>query len=155
VILQFLILFQYISGFSQTEKENTRALLAARGANKQTLVQPTYTVTEEQVQWINDMEARLINLLRTTKPHGNLYTDVVLTVLKHERNWVRALKGLTCGLMLNICLFVVIDHLEVIRLSSIRKTALGSLHLGAITTTTDEGFEGKILHSLPTTEEFY
>ncbi|KAI8334608.1 THO complex subunit 1 transcription elongation factor-domain-containing protein [Chlamydoabsidia padenii] len=88
VILQFLILFQYISGFSQSEKENTRTLLSARGANKQTLIQPTYTVTEEQVQWINDMETRLINLLRTTKPHGNLYTDIVLTVLKHERNWI-------------------------------------------------------------------
>jgi hypothetical protein len=148
-------LFQYISGFSQTEKENTRALLAARGANKQTLVQPTYTVTEEQVQWITDMEARLINLLRTTKPHGNLYTDVVLTVLKHERNWVRTIKGSSCWLMLTSVFFIVIDHLEVIRLSSLRKTTLGSLHLGAITTTTDENSQGKILHFLPTTEELY
>lgn len=24
-----------------------------------------------------------------TKPHGQLYTDIVLTLLRHERNWVR------------------------------------------------------------------
>ncbi|KAI8092828.1 THO complex subunit 1 transcription elongation factor-domain-containing protein [Halteromyces radiatus] len=88
VILQFLILFQYISAFSQDEKENTRSLLAARGANKQTLVQPTYTVTNEQIEWMTDMESKLIDLLRHTKPHGNLYTDIVLIVLKHERNWI-------------------------------------------------------------------
>ncbi|CAO3591361.1 unnamed protein product [Absidia cylindrospora] len=88
VILQFLILFQYLSGFSQEEKENTRSLLAARGTNKQTLVQPTYTVTEDQVQWITEMESRLVKLLRVTKPHGTVYTDIVLTVLKHERNWI-------------------------------------------------------------------
>ncbi|KAF7730090.1 Serine/threonine-protein phosphatase 2A regulatory subunit B'' subunit beta [Apophysomyces ossiformis] len=51
VIVQFLILFQYLSGFTQDEKEQTQALLAARGATKQSLVQPTFTLTDEQIIW--------------------------------------------------------------------------------------------------------
>ncbi|CAO3644847.1 unnamed protein product [Cunninghamella blakesleeana] len=88
VILQFLILFQYLSGFSQNEKENTRNLLAARGANKQSLIQPSYTVTDEQMEWVKEMETSLTGLLRLMKPHGSLYTDIVMIVLKHERNWI-------------------------------------------------------------------
>ncbi|CAO3624719.1 unnamed protein product [Cunninghamella echinulata] len=88
VILQFLILFQYLSGFSHDEKEHTRNLLSARGANKQSLIQPTYTVTDEQMTWVKEMETNLTNLLRHMKPHGTLYTEIVMVVLKHERNWI-------------------------------------------------------------------
>ncbi|OAD71160.1 hypothetical protein PHYBLDRAFT_182152 [Phycomyces blakesleeanus NRRL 1555(-)] len=88
VIVQFLILFQYLSGFTQTEKENTQQLLAARGATKQSLAQPPFSLEEEQNQWVINMRESLLNLLRLTKPHGELYTDIVLTILRHERNWI-------------------------------------------------------------------
>ncbi|KAI7866747.1 THO complex subunit 1 transcription elongation factor-domain-containing protein [Spinellus fusiger] len=88
VIVQFLILFQYLSGFTQSEKDNTQQLLAARGATKQSLAQPPFTLEEEQNQWVVDMQESLLSLLRLTKPHGELYTDIVLTILRHERNWI-------------------------------------------------------------------
>ncbi|KAI8989436.1 THO complex subunit 1 transcription elongation factor-domain-containing protein [Pilobolus umbonatus] len=88
VIVQFLIIFQYLSGFSKEEKDNTADLLAARGSAKQSLVQPTYVLSDEQVEWINTARNALITLLRATKPHGNLYTDIILTILAHERHWI-------------------------------------------------------------------
>ncbi|KAG1146704.1 hypothetical protein G6F37_001089 [Rhizopus arrhizus] len=88
VIVQYLILFQYLSGFSQEEKERTAALLAARGTTKQSLVQPNYVLSDEQVQWIDETREILVGLLRSIKPHGNLYTDIILTILAHERHWI-------------------------------------------------------------------
>lgn len=90
VIVQYLILFQYLSGFSQEEKDKTAELLAARGTTKQSLVQPSYVLSEEQVKWIEETKETLIGLLRSTKPHGNLYTDIILTIITHERHWVYA-----------------------------------------------------------------
>lgn len=48
IILQTLVLLQYLSGFTHDEQEHTRELLAARD-KKQTLVQPAFTVNQEQV----------------------------------------------------------------------------------------------------------
>jgi hypothetical protein len=88
IIVQYLILFLYLSGFSQEEKDKTQDLLAARGATKQSLVQPTYILSDDQIKWIKDNQDVLLSLLRSTKPHGNLYTEIVLTILEHERHWV-------------------------------------------------------------------
>ncbi|ORX54947.1 hypothetical protein DM01DRAFT_1335241 [Hesseltinella vesiculosa] len=87
VMLQFLVLFQYLHGFSEDEKQKTKDLLSARG-QKVTLVTPTYIVSEENVQWMNEKESEVTNLMRRTKPHGTMYTDIILTVLKHERNMI-------------------------------------------------------------------
>lgn len=88
VIVQYLILFQYLSGFSQEEKDKTAELLSARGTTKQSLIQPNSVLTEEQVTWIDEKRELLTTLLRATKPHGNLYTDIILTILTNERHWV-------------------------------------------------------------------
>ncbi|OAD04874.1 hypothetical protein MUCCIDRAFT_79967 [Mucor lusitanicus CBS 277.49] len=88
VIVQYLILFQYLSGFSAEEKEKTKEALAARGATKQSLIQPSYTLSEDQVKWIEDTKQVLLKLLRAIKPHGKLYTDIILTILEHERHWI-------------------------------------------------------------------
>lgn len=89
VIVQYLILFQYLSSFSESEKEKTKEILAARGTTKQSLIQPTYTLNDEQINWITETQATLTLLLRAIKPHGNLYTDIILSILEHERHWVR------------------------------------------------------------------
>ncbi|KAJ8663709.1 hypothetical protein O0I10_000958 [Lichtheimia ornata] len=88
VIVQFLILFQYLTGFKSSEKERTQKLLSARGATKQSLVQPVFTLEGDQLQWVKDTKHAMLELLEMTKPHGQLYTDIVLTLLRHERNWI-------------------------------------------------------------------
>lgn len=88
VIVQYLILFQYLSGFSADEKEKTKEALAARGATKQSLIQPSYTLSDDQIKWIHDTREVLLKLLRAIKPHGKLYTDIILTILEHERHWI-------------------------------------------------------------------
>lgn len=88
VIVQYLILFQYLSGFSAEEKEKTKDALAARGATKQSLIQPSYTLSDDQIKWIEDTKQVLLKLLRAIKPHGKLYTDIILTILEHERHWI-------------------------------------------------------------------
>lgn len=115
VIVQYLILFQYLSGFSQEEKERTAALLAARGTTKQSLVQPNYVLSDEQVQWIDETREILVGLLRSIKPHGNLYTDIILTILAHERHWVIE-KERELRKILFYIKYLKIDNLESIRL---------------------------------------
>lgn len=88
IIIQYLILFQYLSGFSQEEKDKTAALLAAKGTTKQSLVQPIYVLSDEQVRWINETREILIGILQSTKPYGDLYTEIVLTILSHELHWI-------------------------------------------------------------------
>lgn len=88
VIVQYLILFQYLSGFSESEKEKTKELLAARGTTKQSLIQPNFTLSTEQTEWIDEVKEAMLTLLRSTKPHGNLFTDIILTILAHERHWI-------------------------------------------------------------------
>ncbi|KAI9499738.1 THO complex subunit 1 transcription elongation factor-domain-containing protein [Zychaea mexicana] len=88
VIVQFLILFQYLHGFTQAEKEDTQKLLNSRGATKQSLVQPNFTLEGKELQWVQETEKSMLDLLKQTKPHGELYTDIVETVLRHERNWI-------------------------------------------------------------------
>lgn len=96
VIVQYLVLFQYLNGFSQSEKDNTTKLLASRGSTKQSLIQPNYILKEEQVEWIAKTRDILLTLLRSTKPHGNLYTDIILTILANERHWVKKKKKNRC-----------------------------------------------------------
>ena len=88
LIVQYLILFQYLSGFSTEEKEKTKEALAARGATKQSLIQPSYTLSDDQIKWIDETKQVLLKLLRAIKPHGKLYTDIILTILEHERHWI-------------------------------------------------------------------
>ncbi|KAI8371467.1 THO complex subunit 1 transcription elongation factor-domain-containing protein [Radiomyces spectabilis] len=89
VMVQFLILFQYLSGFTKEEKEATQSLLSARGATaKQSLVQPTFTLEDDQMAWVEEMKTTMISLLKAIKPHGKMYTEIVLTILRHERNWI-------------------------------------------------------------------
>lgn len=91
VIVQYLIIFQYLNGFSPEEKERTAALLSARGTTKQTMIQPNATLTEDQMAWIKDKKDVMISFLRATKPHGNLYTDIILTIIANERHWVKSI----------------------------------------------------------------
>ncbi|KAG2220331.1 hypothetical protein INT45_004016, partial [Circinella minor] len=88
VIVQFLILFQYLNGFTQEEKEETQKLLNSRGATKQSLVLPNFTLEGDELEWVRNTEKSMLELLKLTKPHGELYTDIVETVLRHERNWI-------------------------------------------------------------------
>lgn len=88
VIVQYLIIFQYLNGFSPEEKERTAALLSARGTTKQTMIQPNATLTEDQMAWIKKKRDIMTSFLRATKPHGNLFTDIILTIIANERHWI-------------------------------------------------------------------
>ncbi|KAI9247064.1 THO complex subunit 1 transcription elongation factor-domain-containing protein [Sporodiniella umbellata] len=88
VIVQYLVLFQYLSGFSQEEKDKTAALLAAKGTTKQSLVQPNYVLSDEQVRWIDETREVLLSVLESTKPHGALYTEIISTILSNELHWI-------------------------------------------------------------------
>ncbi|KAI8375418.1 THO complex subunit 1 transcription elongation factor-domain-containing protein [Choanephora cucurbitarum] len=88
LIVQFLILFQYLLGFTEEEKDRTAKLIEARPNAKPSLVPPTYTLKSEQAEWIHQVQETILTLLRATKPHGNLYTDIILNMLVYERHWI-------------------------------------------------------------------
>ncbi|KAI8071087.1 THO complex subunit 1 transcription elongation factor-domain-containing protein [Gongronella butleri] len=86
VLLQYMILFQYLRAFSDDERERTKELLALRQA-KAVLVMPSYVVTDDQIRWIDETEAEMVILMKRTKPHGTMFSELASFVLKHERSW--------------------------------------------------------------------
>ena len=120
LIVQFLILFQYLLGFTEEEKDRTNKLIEARPNAKPSLVPPTYTLKPEQAEWIHQVQETILTLLRATKPHGNLYTDIILNMLVYERHWVRS--SADAGRIFpfnNFLFFFLLDYLESIRMSQI------------------------------------
>ncbi|KAI9313753.1 THO complex subunit 1 transcription elongation factor-domain-containing protein [Dichotomocladium elegans] len=82
VLVQFLILFQYLEGFTKTEKERIQ-----QATTKQSLALPTFTLEGDQLEWVDNTREAMVELLKATKPHGQTYTDIVMALLRQERNW--------------------------------------------------------------------
>lgn len=55
---------------------------------KEKYLRRLYTHGFFQSEWLSITYEKLLNLLRSTMERGELYVDLVLTLLRHERNWV-------------------------------------------------------------------
>lgn len=98
IIVQNLVLLQYLRAQTAEEQEETRLISEARkekpkpGDDKKKehfFIPPNYKINEAQIKWLDETRDILETLLRSTKPHGNLYTEIILTILKNERHWVK------------------------------------------------------------------
>ncbi|CAO3695967.1 unnamed protein product [Umbelopsis ramanniana] len=87
VLVQFLIAFQYLEGYSNNEIEKTQAILTSKNA-KSLATQALTKLTEEQESWISEVRTRVLKELQASNPYGKEYTRIVELVLEHEKNWI-------------------------------------------------------------------
>ncbi|RUS22164.1 hypothetical protein BC937DRAFT_90120 [Endogone sp. FLAS-F59071] len=81
ILVQFLIVLQYLLGFSSREREPPQA-------GKPGPAKPTHVLAEPQEVWVNEAHKRIMDELRLTPPDGRRFAETVLMVLKRDKNWI-------------------------------------------------------------------
>lgn len=82
VLIQYLVLFQYLLSFTPTAKESWKDW-----RNK--TLQALFTLEEADERWIRSTWREIQGLIREIQPDGRLFLESVLEVLKREANWIR------------------------------------------------------------------
>lgn len=82
ILVQFLIVLQYLLGSSSREREPPSQ------AGKPGPAKPTHVLAEPQEVWVNEAHKRILDELRLTPPDGRRFAETVLMVLKRDKNWV-------------------------------------------------------------------
>ncbi|KAG4306312.1 hypothetical protein PORY_000300 [Pneumocystis oryctolagi] len=83
ILIQYLILLDYLSTLTETEKnklEKTKAI------NR--LLQPTYLLSQEDELWVNETLSKVNNILGSTVPDGQYFLQCIHLILSYEKNWV-------------------------------------------------------------------
>ncbi|OZJ04340.1 hypothetical protein BZG36_02384 [Bifiguratus adelaidae] len=81
ILVQILIVFQYLLGFSQSSQKEAHVLL------NNSLKTP-YTLSDDDANWITSLRQDVIKELRATSTDGDKFTDTILLILEHERHWI-------------------------------------------------------------------
>ncbi|RUS14977.1 THO complex subunit 1 transcription elongation factor-domain-containing protein [Jimgerdemannia flammicorona] len=81
VLVQFLIIFEYLTGFPGKDRELPSA--------KPNPVKLAHAINEAQETWIHDTRKKVVDELKATPPDGRKFSDTVLMVLKRDRNWIQ------------------------------------------------------------------
>ena len=84
VLVQCLILFQYLHSF--TEAARLKLNISLTQANR--TLQLPYRLSEADNKWVSDLEARTYTEISRTPPDGEYFVKTVRLVLQGERNWV-------------------------------------------------------------------
>lgn len=82
VLVQYLVLFQYLLSFTPTAKESWKDW-------KNKTLQALFTLEEADERWIRSTWREIQGLIREIQPDGRLFLESVLEVLKREANWIR------------------------------------------------------------------
>ncbi|ORY04075.1 hypothetical protein K493DRAFT_311502 [Basidiobolus meristosporus CBS 931.73] len=83
ILVQILIFLHYLMNFTASEKEKHATL---KTPNKSVI--QTFSLEPEQETWITQLWQDTVLLLQSTPPNGKRFTERVLCILDHERNWV-------------------------------------------------------------------
>lgn len=82
ILVQYLVLFQYLLSFTPTAKESWKDW-------KNKTLQALFTLEDVDERWIRSTWREILILIRDIQPHGRLFLESVLEVLKREANWIR------------------------------------------------------------------
>ncbi|KAJ1017777.1 hypothetical protein NDA16_005094 [Ustilago loliicola] len=82
VLVQYLVLFQYLLSFTPAAKESWKDW-------KNKTLQALFTLEEADERWIRSTWREIQGLIREIQPDGRLFLESVLEVLKREANWIR------------------------------------------------------------------
>jgi hypothetical protein len=87
IIVQYLILFQFLLTFTTTHREQMESSKNKSLANA--IYGNTFTLDEADEQWIKSSWRDAVSMLQTIPPGGAWYADAVLLILQRETNWLR------------------------------------------------------------------
>lgn len=82
VLLQYLVLFQYLLSFTPAAKESWKDW-------KNKTLQALFTLEDADERWIRSTWREIQALIREIQPDGRVFLESVLEVLKREANWIR------------------------------------------------------------------
>ncbi|KAG5519201.1 hypothetical protein PMAC_002289 [Pneumocystis sp. 'macacae'] len=83
ILVQYLILFNYLLTLTETEKNRLEKIKAVNR-----LLQPTYLLSQEDESWVIETLSRVNNILDLTVPDGQYFSQCVHLILSYEKNWV-------------------------------------------------------------------
>lgn len=87
ILVQFLILLQFLLGFTSQNKEKMEKYKNKPLLNM--LNSSNFTLDESDERWIHETWKEIISILNSIPPNGRAYSDAILLVLTREVNWLR------------------------------------------------------------------
>ncbi|KAI5115877.1 hypothetical protein M0805_001137 [Coniferiporia weirii] len=81
-LFQLLILLTHLLQFSKAEKQSW---VTTRNRS----LQMDFTLSPDDVKWVQDTIARVYEEIRQTAPNGRAFVDTVQTILEREKNWIK------------------------------------------------------------------
>lgn len=103
VLVQCLILFQYLHSF--TEAARLKLNISLTQPNR--TLQLPYRLSEADNKWVSDLEARTYTEISRTPPDGEYFVKTVRLVLQGERNWVSVTMYVDCQLQPGLTLWAL------------------------------------------------
>lgn len=87
ILVQFLILLQFMLGFTTQNKEKMEKYKNKPLLNM--LNSSNFTLDETDERWIHEIWKDIISTLNSIPPNGKAYSDAIVLVLTREVNWLR------------------------------------------------------------------
>ncbi|KAI8926817.1 THO complex subunit 1 transcription elongation factor-domain-containing protein [Entophlyctis helioformis] len=91
ILVQIMIVFQFLGGLTAPEKERVARMFAddSKRAQPNKALMYAYTLDKDQEAWLADCRGRAMYVLERISPNGKQFTKTLITVITHERNWLK------------------------------------------------------------------
>ncbi len=89
ILVQTLILLQYLSLLTKSERERFDERMNKAGTKAPAVYLAAPTISEEQERWVDETRPKLISELERIPPDGEKFVKTVEYVMGRERNWVQ------------------------------------------------------------------
>ncbi|KAJ8328681.1 hypothetical protein QVD99_004433 [Batrachochytrium dendrobatidis] len=89
ILLQIMIVFQFLSSLVSMEKEKIVKQFSEIAQSINRAIQYAYVLTADQESWVSECRSRSFKVLERISPNGKKFSKTLLTVLMHERNWLK------------------------------------------------------------------
>ncbi|KAI9333687.1 THO complex, subunit THOC1 [Obelidium mucronatum] len=84
IMVQMLIIFQFFMGLT---KHAAEAALATTTNKSMPFL--SFSLTDAQETWVNQIRARVVRIVEQTTPNGRRFLTTLTTVITHEANWIK------------------------------------------------------------------
>lgn len=89
VLAQYLVLFQYLRSFTQSQKDKRAEWKNKAMINLQPISAQAFVLDEADEHWIQDTWRMVVGLLNLIPPQGKVFADSMLQVLRREARWIK------------------------------------------------------------------
>ena len=88
VLAQYLVLFQYLRSFTQSQKDKRAEWKNKAMINSQPISAQAFVLDEADERWIRDAWRMVMGLLNLITPQGRVFADSIMQVLRREARWI-------------------------------------------------------------------